>query len=217
MRWLASARRPAVIILATTALALIPPVVAVGVGASDCPDTSKPAFARSLIDLQHALGDVMGSPVACPQVDAEGNVVQVTTTGLAAYRLDGVSVFASGEDHWALTARGLETWTGNWHNGLYPPPTPTPAQDQAQAALAAPASVEAMTVLRVRGDISNTVLLQDAAGSTYSVETVSGCPDAVVAPGDHIFIRTGESQTDLILLPQDETCTVAEMNLAAGD
>jgi hypothetical protein len=216
MRWLASARRP-VIILATTALALIPPVVAVGVGASDCPDTSKPAFARSLMDLQHALGDVMGSPVACPQVDAEGDVVQVTTTGLAAYRPDGVSVFASGEDHWALTASGLETWTGNWHNGLYPPPTLTPAQDHAPPGPAAPASVEAMTVLRVRGDVSNTVVVQDGAGSTYSVETASGCRDALVAPGDHIFIRTGESQTDLILLPEDETCTVAQMNLAAGD
>jgi hypothetical protein len=217
MRWLVSARRSALIILITTALVPLPPVVNSAVGAPACRGSASPDLAFSLIDLQQALGDVMGSPVACPQVDAEGNIIQVTTTGLAVYRPDGMSVFASGEHHWALTAQGLSTWTGNWHNGLYPPVTPPPAQDQTEPGQPTLATIEVMTVVQVQQDVSNRVVVQDADGSMYTVETASGCPDLVTTLGNHIFIRTGGLQTDMILLPQDETCAVAEMTVAAGN
>jgi hypothetical protein len=215
MRWLASAPRTALIVLASTALGLLPLVIESAVAAAECADSAGSGFAQDLIDLQQALGDLMGSPVACPQVDAAGNIIQVTTTGLAAYRPDGMSVFVSGEHHWALTAQGLETWTGSWHGGLYPPAAPPPAQDQPEPVQTALASVEAMTLVRVPRDGSTTALVQDARGSMYTVETGSGCPDLIAALGGYIFIRRSGPQTDMILLPQGETCAVGEMNVAA--
>jgi hypothetical protein len=217
MRWFASARRNALIVLASTALGLLLPVVDNANAAPDCPDAARPGFAVGLTELQQALGDVMGSPLECPRADARGNIIQMTTTGLAVYRPDGMSVFASGEHHWALTDQGLETWTGNWHSGLYPPVTQPPVQSQPEAGQAAPASVEAMTLVRIPLEVPGTALVQDAKGSTYTVVTGGGCPDLIAALGDSIFIRTGGPQTDLILLPQDETCAVVEMNVAAGD
>jgi hypothetical protein len=177
-------------------------------------------FAPELSNLQQALGGVMGAPVDCPRTDAAGDTLQRTTTGLALYRVDGTSIFTAGEQHWALTDSGLHTWMASWHSGLYPPDAS--AGDQTHAQLADPrpdqplASVEPMTVVRLDPDLAAAVVVEDASGSTFAVQTVSDCPDLPAAVGDHVFLRSDESGSDLILVRQQQTCAVA-MVLAAGD
>jgi len=161
----------------------------------------------------------MGTPSSCPRVDANGDTIQVTSTGLAIHRPDGMSIFASGDDHWALTGDGLEQWTGNWHNGLLPPVTPEPdaTPSQTPPPPEAQASLQPMRLVQVLQDGTNTVVVEDPSGSMFTVETASSCPDVDAAVGDHVFVRSGGSQTDLILLQQHETCAVATMHTAPSD
>jgi hypothetical protein len=176
-------------------------------------------FAADFLALQQLIGSVMGSPSGCPRVSANGDLVQVTTTGLAVHRPDGMAVFAAGNDHWALTPSGLQQWSGNWHNGLYPLSTPEPAIDANPSATERPthASVEPMLLIRVLQDGSNTIVVEDPAGSMFTVETADGCPDVDAAVGDHVFVRSGGSGIDLILVQQHETCAIAGMSTAPGD
>jgi len=175
-------------------------------------------FAADFAALERQIGAIMGVPTSCPRVDANGETMQTTTTGLAVHRPDGMLVFASGDDHWALTSAGLQQWTANWHNGLYPPATPQP-EAETEAAPADQASIEPMTLIKAQGlqDGSNTVVVEDSSGSMFTVETAEGCPDVDAAVGDHVFVRSGGSQTDLILMQQHQTCAVAAMHTAEGD
>jgi hypothetical protein len=207
-------------------LALVTVLAAPAAHAQPAPACAQ--FAPELAALQQQLGAVMGLPTSCPRLDTNGDTIQFTTTGLAVYRPDGMSVFATGDNHWALTSAGLEQWTGNWHNGLYPPAAPEPAADNqptqpvpddAQTAQPAPerAAVHPMTLVQVLPDVSQTVVVEDASGSMFTVETAEGCPDVDAAVGDHVFVRSGGSRTDLILVQQHETCAVAAMHIAEGD
>ncbi len=173
-------------------------------------------FAPDFAPLEQQIGAVMGDPSGCARVDGDGNTIQVSSTGLAVRRADGMLVFASGEEHWALTDAGLQEWTGNWHNGIYPPVTPQPDADneQAQPEAAEQARVEPMTLIQVLQDGSNAVVVEDASGSLFTVQTGDGCPDVAAAVGDRVFVRLGGSQTDLILMQQHETCAVAAMRPA---
>jgi hypothetical protein len=157
----------------------------------------------------------MGDPSSCPRVDGDGNTIQISSTGLALRRPDGMLVFASGDEHWALTSAGLQEWTGNWHNGLYPPATPPPDEDT-DVATTRPvdnARVQPVTLVQVLQDGSNVVVVEDSSGGVFAVQTADGCPDLDAAVGDHVFVRSGGSQTDLILVQQHETCAVAAMHM----
>jgi hypothetical protein len=216
MRWFVG---PRTVFLAglVAAFAVLPIGSTAALGSSECSRSTTPELAPRLADLQLWLGDDMGSPVSCAQQDQAGDVVQVTTTGVATARADGMATFISGEQHWAITPDGyFEAWTGNWHTGLYPPVTPASVQDQ-PAPSDALASVEPMLVVQMVQDGSNGVVVEDLQGSMFTVQPDTGCPDVVAAPGDHIYIRTGAARTDLIDLQQHETCAVAQMNPAAGD
>src|SRR5215472_13707008 len=105
----------------------------------------------------------MGVPSGCPRVDGDGNTIQLSSTGLALRRPDGMLIFASGDEHWALSDAGLQAWTGNWHNGLYPPVTPQPDTDgdamQATPPQPASARVQTMTLVQVLQDGSNAVVV----------------------------------------------------------
>jgi hypothetical protein len=179
--------------------------------------TSCAQFAIEFAALEQQIGAIMGVPTSCPRVDADGDTMQTSTTGLAVYRPDGMSVFASGDNRWALSDAGLQEWTANWHNGLYPP---TPSQPTAVSGTPEPEgdqSVEPMTLIQVVQDATNTVVVEDPSGSKFTVETAEGCPDVDAAVGDHVFVRSGGSQMDLILVQQHQTCAVAAMHTAEGD
>jgi hypothetical protein len=173
-------------------------------------------FGADFAALEQQIGAVMGDPSGCPRVDGDGNTLQISTTGLAIRRPDGMLLFASGDEHWALSSTGLQEWTANWHTGLYPPATPRAdvARDAPPTQQPEHARVEPMTLVRVLSDDLNAVVVEDPSGSMFTVEIADGCPDLDAAVGDHVFVRSGGQQTDLILMQQHETCAVAAMHTA---
>jgi hypothetical protein len=101
-------------------LAVITPTSAEpGVTADGCPAGQRPSFAYGFAELKMRLGDVMGDALSCERYGPEGDALQQTTTGLARYRkATNVPTFVGGQEHWALTERGLVYWSGG---GLDPP------------------------------------------------------------------------------------------------
>jgi len=78
--------------------------------------SDRPTFGREVELLQQALGEnLVGEARECPHVDrASGDLVQVTSTGLAAYRAsEGRAMFTDGYRHWSLDGDGLEYWEGD--------------------------------------------------------------------------------------------------------
>ncbi len=89
-----------------------------------CQAGQTPEFTFGFQALAATLGTTMGEPVECAHVDvANGDTYQQTTKGLAIYRQTwNLPLFASGGDHWALTADGLAQWSGE----SLDPPTAQP-------------------------------------------------------------------------------------------
>jgi len=196
-----------VLVVVAVALTALPGAT---VGAQPC--------TADLSNLQQALGPaVIGTPVGCEREDADGNMLQLTTTGLAIYQMDGTTLFAAGDQHWALGDHGVETWTANWHNGLFPPAT-TPAQtgDANQPSMTT-AKVQTMTVLHVDEGSTNALVLDDASGTTHAAQLLSACPSLPAAVGDHVFVRSDGLTTDLVLLSPHQTCAVASLRAADTD
>jgi hypothetical protein len=193
--------------------------LAIGAGAvhaqSACSDVIGPELIAQLTDLRQSVGTAMGSPSGCPHLDAQGNAVQITSTGVAVARGDGMSVFASGDHYWALSSEGLETWTGSWHNGLYPPVTPVPRQDSVQTPGPVAASVEPATVMQDSPDATNSVVVRGADGELLAIQTATDCPGLANALGQRVFIRSGDPETDLIMLQPYWVCTVSRMDPTA--
>jgi hypothetical protein len=79
-----------------------------------CQAGATPAFVNGLAALKQQIGDVMGTPLECEHAaSAQGNTVQQTSTGLAAYdSLTNTDTFTDGWHHWALTSDGVVTWEG---------------------------------------------------------------------------------------------------------
>jgi hypothetical protein len=162
-------------------------VAALGsVSASDLAFGAQPCSA-GVADLQAVIGaTVVGAPVGCVRQDAAGDLLQVTTTGLAVYQEDGTTLFASGDQHWALTDQGLQTWTANWHNGLLPPAAaPTAAETARAPEKVKPAVVHAMTLVR-EDDASGSAVLRDdgSAGNAVAQPADASGSSAVVQPPD---------------------------------
>jgi hypothetical protein len=204
-------RRWALVAVLATALSAGPADVALG--AQPC------LTALAETQLASAVGAAYGTPVGCPRVDADGDTLQITTTGLAMYRQDGLSVFASGDQHWALTDQGLQTWSANWHNGLLPPTSSSPlaVTDQTASLRTHLASIEPMTLLGVDPDLATAVIKQDSTGGMLRIQTASGCQDLAAAVGDHVFLRSDGTSEDLVLVRQHETCAVAPLGAAEND
>jgi hypothetical protein len=72
-------------------------------------DPTSPTFALGMASLKGRLQDSMGDPTECEHpVDATGNTIQATTTGVAAYLAASQTVtFTDGTHRWALTAGTL--------------------------------------------------------------------------------------------------------------
>jgi hypothetical protein len=88
-----------------------------------CLPGQTPEFQFGFSELAGQLGDVMGQPTGCEHGDAgTGDTRQETTTGVAVYHwCSNTPSFTRGQEHWILTSRGLEYWTGA---GLAPLPQP---------------------------------------------------------------------------------------------
>jgi hypothetical protein len=79
-----------------------------------CQSGTTPAFVNGLAALKQQIGDVMGTPLECEHVaNVQGDTVQQTSTGLAAYdSLTNTDTFTDGWHHWALTSDGVVSWEG---------------------------------------------------------------------------------------------------------
>jgi hypothetical protein len=73
------------------------------------------SFALGIAALKQRLGATMGDPIECEHpASGNGDTVQKTTTGLAAYRKSSNTVsFTDGWRHWALRDANLITWEGD--------------------------------------------------------------------------------------------------------
>ena len=79
-----------------------------------CAAGAAPTYSGHFEGLKAAVGDEMGAPTECAHTTTtDGDTVQMTTTGLAAYdpSTDTAS-FTDGWRHWAMTPHGLVTWEG---------------------------------------------------------------------------------------------------------
>jgi hypothetical protein len=186
-----------------------------------CADGAPPHFGAQFADLHQSLGDVMGAPAGCLQTDAEGNAIQMTSTGVAIVRSSGLVVFASGDHHWALSRDGLESWTGNWHNGFDPPVGPAPPlEDADQTPPDQLAQVQAVTVRRLDQENPNVLMVEDAVGHHYRAQTDGRCPDAWRALGGRAYLSSlgpvGVGTSVLISLEQHQTCALSGLEPAAN-
>jgi hypothetical protein len=79
-----------------------------------CQAGAAPAFVNGLAALKQQIGEVMGTPLECEHTaSAQGDTIQQTSTGLAAYdSLTNTDTFTDGWHHWALTSDGVVTWDG---------------------------------------------------------------------------------------------------------
>src|ERR1051326_8027001 len=92
-----------------------------------CLPDQAPTYSFGFADLKAVVGDVVGDPITCQYEDPDGNdILQQTTTGTLLWRASaGISIFTSGDDHWAMTLAGPFSWSG--------PDTDPPAELLAQA------------------------------------------------------------------------------------
>jgi hypothetical protein len=99
-----------------------------------CPPGQAPTFVFGFAGLKERLGARMGDPLSCERPGPEGDALQQTTTGMARYRkTTNTPSFTSGDEHWALTDRGLVHWLGQ---SLDPPASAEVVGDE--MALASP-------------------------------------------------------------------------------
>jgi hypothetical protein len=79
-----------------------------------CAPGQAPAFALGLSGLKQRLGETMGAPLECEHpASGNGDTIQQTTTGLAAYASATNTVsFTDGWRHWAIAPSGFVQWEG---------------------------------------------------------------------------------------------------------
>jgi hypothetical protein len=81
-----------------------------------CQQGEYPEFNDGFLALAAALHGTMGGPISCAYADPKGTgdtLQQTTGPGLAFWRKStNTPTFTDGVQHWALTERGLVTWTG---------------------------------------------------------------------------------------------------------
>ena len=156
-----------------------------------CLPDQAPAYSFGFADLKTFVGDDMGDPITCQYQDPDGtsDILQQTTTGTLLWRADtGVSIFTSGDDHWAMTESGPIAWSGA---GVDPPPdllaqilpTQVDAAPPQQDATAAPSGPNPLPL------VSNAPSLSKAA--IYWGAYVSGAP-ASTAPLDALEAAVGK-------------------------
>ncbi|MBV9579481.1 MAG: hypothetical protein JO057_12910 [Chloroflexi bacterium] len=88
------------------------------------PDQS-PMFLFGFAALAQATDGAMGTPTECEHgaENSNGDTTQKTTTGVATYSwCTNTPGFTRGDEHWVLTADGLEHWIGG-------PSSPRPLPD----------------------------------------------------------------------------------------
>jgi len=91
------------------------PGTALAQGRPFCRSGESPQFTFGFAALKGEIGAAMGEPVECAHPnDANGDVLQRTTTGLSFWRKStNTPTFTDGFRHWGLTPGGLAYWEGS--------------------------------------------------------------------------------------------------------
>lgn len=90
--------------------------VALAQAADRCGPGETPRYVFGFAALRVQVGEAMGEPLTCeyPDPNGTGDVLQITTTGLAAWRkATNTPTFTNGWERWALTDSGVLAWTGD--------------------------------------------------------------------------------------------------------
>ena len=174
-------------------------------------------FAPEFAPLAAQLGPLIGEPTGCVGVSGPGgDLVQPTTTGFAYLRAgEGVPMFTTGREFWALEPAGLEQWTGTAHLGFAPPNGAAPYESPASLALTPPGSyprIEAVTVL-AGPDVADGVLTVQRGQERYWIAEEAACRHGGVAVGQTLFVRWagvfGGPGSELLALGEG-ACPIAE-------
>ena len=81
-----------------------------------CLPGQSPSFQFGFAALSQATDGVMGAPTECEHgaEQSNGDTAQATTTGMAVYSwCTNTPSFTRDQEHWMLTADGLEHWFGS--------------------------------------------------------------------------------------------------------
>jgi len=104
-------------VLAVLAVLLVVgwPSPALAQAAPFCRPGESPQFTFGFAALKGQIGAAMGEPTECAHPnDANGDVLQNTTTGLSFWRKStNTPTFTDGFRHWGLTPSGLVAWEGS--------------------------------------------------------------------------------------------------------
>jgi predicted metalloprotease len=149
------ARAVAGVAMAILISAFVLPAPALASTADHCTAGQTPHFVFGFADLHNRLGDQMGLPVSCefPDPKGTGDVHQQTTKGLSFWRKStNTATFTNGDDHWALTSRGLVHWNGS---SIDPPATVSSVSPPSKPA-AAPTTSALPTDPNLRSTMSST-------------------------------------------------------------
>ena len=152
-----------------------------------CEPGQDPSFQFGLAYLKGQVGDPMGYALECQHVDpASGNDIQLTTTGLATYRVAAnMAEFTNGSEHWALTPDGLAYWTGQSDDPPgYQAPTP--------GATAIPPAVTptaAATVTATPALLSDADVVARVQPSVVRIDTDDGCGTGVQIAGGILTVE----------------------------
>ena len=212
------------VVATLTLVLLLPEGGAAAAGRGQCAQPADARFGAEFTRLQAELGDIMGVPTACEQLESNGDQVQTTSTGVAIYRAQTrAAVFVRGEQHWSLTDHELVSWTGSWHAGVDPPtgvPTAgTPVDLSLTTPDAAVASILVVNLLSM-GQDDPPALLLESDGTQYLVRTAEGCPHVSLEVGRPVYVRSpgplGSPGAELVLLAEREACAIVTMQLAPG-
>ncbi|MFN8526805.1 MAG: hypothetical protein U0821_27190 [Chloroflexota bacterium] len=97
------------------ALAILPPAASRAQRETFCPEGASPRFVLGFASMKAQLGAFMGDPVECEHPnDANGDVLQHTSTGLAFWRKStNTPTFTDGYVHLGLVETGWVVWLGD--------------------------------------------------------------------------------------------------------
>jgi hypothetical protein len=171
-----------------------------------CPPGASPTFVLGFAELKQRLGDRMGTPLTCERPGPEGDSLQQTTTGMARYRKStNVPSFTQGDEHWALTERGLVYWRGR---ALDPPDDAEVVVDDTTLARG---STPIPAPVATRTQPVDEITLPEDSGE----QLIPGLPEWIQKP--LLLLREYDRRNATILVPSIVRADISVARLGGAD
>ncbi len=174
-----------------------------------CPPGEAPVFVLGFARLKERLGDRMGEPLSCERPGPAGDALQQTTTGMARYRqTTNIPSFTDGNEHWALTERGLVHWTGR---ALDPPDNADVVDDSELAGAVTQIDARLPSALASPTPYGEAISLPEDTGA----EIIPGLPDWIQNPV--LLLREYDRRNATALVPAIVRADVAIGHLGGAN